>query len=297
MTVHPPQTWAIINRPNTPNMMHAIYMLASHLKHHGWTVEMLTEPPEHFTHDMYIVLAAQIFDTLPPDNKRIIYQLEQSTTACSWFTPAYIDAMRYSRAVLDYSLSNFKFLAEQNMVYPRIFYLPIGADPQYLPNVEAVKKTTDILFYGSLSSRRAELLAILQNNFNVHIYSGVYGLDLVKAIRAARLVVNLHYYENALLETFRIQECLSLGVPVVSETAQDQGDYPFLGDAVTFFEVGNADAMVSTVRAKLHAMYYHYDKNKKAILHSATLSQKHFSFMFDRFLIAQNFLEPTSDLS
>ncbi len=33
----------------------------------------------------------------------------------------------------------------------------------------------------------------------------------------ARVVVNIHYYDGALLETPRICECISLGVPVLSE--------------------------------------------------------------------------------
>jgi hypothetical protein len=89
----------------------------------------------------------------------------------------------------------------------------------------------------------------------------------------------------------RIQECLSLGTRVVSESAQDQDDYPDLQDAVIFFDEGNVDAMIATVRAELNRNETEVAKRTAAINQAALRGQENFAFMFDRFLIAQGFLE------
>jgi hypothetical protein len=115
--------------------------------------------------------------------------------------------------------------------------------------------------------------------------SEVFGHEMRELILQARVVVNLHYYEDALLEMPRIQECLSLGVPVVSECAQDQEDYPELQGAVRFFEQGSIPAMLEAVKAVLDNPI-----SSDMIKSSVALSAKRFEFMFDRFLVALGFL-------
>jgi hypothetical protein len=110
---------------------------------------------------------------------------------------------------------------------------------------------------------------------------------MTATIRAARLVVNLHYYENALLEMPRIAECLSLGVPVISESSIDQGDYSEIGTAVTFFAQGDETAMIQAVEAALAR-----PASPEAIATAAEQSSKRFVFMFDRFLMGMGFLPP-----
>ena len=95
------------------------------------------------------------------------------------------------------------------------------------------------------------MLNELKKHFCVCILNEVHGEDLKSAIETARIVINLHYYNNALLEVTRIYECLSLGVPVVSENTQDQNDYPELKDVVKFFETGSVSAMLQTVEEAL----------------------------------------------
>lgn len=274
-------TFGVMTPPHTRFLAEQI---AQRLRHHGWEATVLGEQTGPFHADLYVVLGAQTFKRLPPGEKRIVYQLEQSVSS-RWFSLDYFKLLNQSLAVLDYNLHNLAFLADHDIRFPHVFYLPVGGSTALLPSDRS--PTVDVIFYGdSLSSpRRREMLAELQRHFQVDVVNDLFGPALYERIRRARLVINLHYYENALLETPRLQECLSLGVPVVSESSSNQGEFEQLTPVVRFFEAGNAAAMVQAVRDSLAQLPSLED------LHTCVqATEQHFNFLFDRFLIALNLL-------
>ena len=131
------------------------------------------------------------------------------------------------------------------------------------------------------------MLATLQKHFKVRVCSEVFGEEMAREIVQARAVINLHYYENALLELPRIQECLSLGVPLVSEASGDRMEYPEILEAVTFFAEGDEQDMLRAVQAALGE-----GGRAGAVARAVEKSSLRFDFMFDRFLTAMNFLPP-----
>ncbi len=278
------QTWGILTPPHTIFVAHII---SERLKHHGCLVEVFTTPPKVFNKNYYIVLCAQIFERLPPSERRIIYQLEQSVSS-RWFTKQYLHDLNHSLTVVDYSIKNIEFLASKEIQFPHVYYLPIGASKSY--GLDAQEKTYDILFYGDCNSsiRRKQMLTELQKHFKVKICSEIFGHEMIAAIKKARFVINIHYYEGALLELPRIQECLSLGVPVVSETARDQDEYPELEHVVKYFEAGSVPDMITAVQHMLDN-----PPTAQLIQESVDKSSAKFAYMFDRFLIGMGFL-PTS---
>ena len=235
---------------------------------------------------MYIVICPQMFDPLPPGEKRIVYQMEQSVSS-RWFTPEYLDTLNNARAVLEYNLCNIDYLKDRGIAFPHVNYLPMGGLAQYGRHIEAGEKKHDILFYGdNLSSpRRRHLLDFLTAKFDVAIHNDVFGDSVIEAIKEARIVVNLHYYQDGLLEVPRIFESLSLGVPVVSEASKDQDDYPELDGAVAFFEQGSVDSMLEAVETTLR-----HPPSASKIAGAVNSAARRFEFMFDRFLMAANFL-------
>ena len=279
--------WGIISTPHT---LFIAQIMADRLDELGISHEIMTAPPKRFDHDFYFVLCAQIFDRLPPPDRRIIFQLEQSVSS-RWFTEAYFDILKNSIAVLDYSLDNIRFLAGNEIAYPHVHYLPIGADPSLTAKAPVAEKKFDFLFYGDSysSPRRQQMLEALQARFNVNVCNEVFGAEMHDLIRQTRAVVNLHYYENALLETPRIQECLSLGVPVLSERSQNQAEYPLITDAVRFFEEGSIDAMLAAAGDMLQDLETANDQ----VVKSAQESARQFRFMFDRCLVAVGVLSPS----
>lgn len=273
-------TWAIMSTPHTVFLAQSI---ADHLKTHNIYASVMTAAPGSFDHDFYIVLCAQMFDRLPPNERRILFQLEQSVSS-RWFSEKYISDLDNSLAVFDYSLTNIEFLESKGIKYPHVYYIPIGLPSSSIRSTNKEEKEHDFLFYGDSNSspRRIEFLSKLQEKFNVKIYNNLFGEDMHSAIRKAKIVVNIHYYEGALLETPRIQECIYLGTPVLSEGTKDQGDYPELNGAVRFFKENSVEDML----LQAEAMLADADKYVGGLAHSAKRSTERFAFMLDRALVA-----------
>ncbi|WP_238481765.1 glycosyltransferase family 25 protein [Pseudochrobactrum algeriensis] len=272
--------WGILCTPHT---LFIAKTIADHLAFHGIESEIITGSEKSFNHDFYIVLCAQMFRRLPPANKRIIFQLEQSVSS-RWFTKEYIKELNSSIGVLDYSLTNIEFLSKNKIKYPNVHYLPIGVskDNALIDNI--VEKKYDFIFYGDVlsSERRRKFLDKLKEKYSVKICNDLFGNELYANIRQAKAVINIHYYEGALLETPRLCECLSLGVPILSESTVDREEYPEFNGAVQFFEEGSIDSMMTQASRILNNIET-VNKNIKDV---ATLSAARFKFMFDRFLVA-----------
>jgi hypothetical protein len=277
--------WCILATPHT---IFIANLVASRLRTHGFVADIKLEAPDEFVHDMYIVLCPQMFKKLPPGEKRISFQLEQSVSS-RWFNKDYFDVLENSLAVFDYSLSNIEYLSHHQIVFPHIHYVPIGAISNYMPRTDVVQKRYDVLFYGDASSspRRRKMLDAVRRNFNLHECSEVFGVAMTEEIKKAKIVINIHYYENALLEMPRIQECLSLGVPVVSESSQDKDEYPEIRGSVSFFEEGNEQAMIEAIGAALADL----PKLEAGIDSAVKRSEIRFAFFLDRALVALSFLD------
>ena len=279
-------SWGILTTPHTLFIAESI---ERRLRRHGWDVHLMMEPPDLFFHDFYVVICPQMFKRLPPYEKLVSFQMEQSVSS-RWFNARYLDILNNSVAVLEYATHNLPFLKKKGISYPHVNYLPIGGEHRHGDAPPSSVKTCDVLFYGDNlgSPRRQRMLSALMRKFEVHVENDTFGPAMEQAIRGARVVVNIHYYENALLEVPRIWECLSLGTAVVSETARDRGDYPELEDAVGFFDEGSVTSMLLAVEEALEKPV-----SKQAMHKAVELSSERFSFMFDRFLIEMNFLPST----
>jgi len=205
----------------------------------------------------FIVLCPHVFKVMPA--RYVAFQLEQSVSS-RWFTPACITRLKNAEAVWEYSHHNVQFLVDHGVRRDRIVHMPIATMPDYptllqriYPNfVLPTAKNIDVLFYGDPHSpRRQAFLAALQKHFAVRIVDKVFGVELQQLVASAKLVANIHYYEGALLETTRLSEAMSLGVPVVSETAADQADHELLSEAVCFTPMGDIEAMITSIAALL----------------------------------------------
>lgn len=272
--------WGILCTPHTLFIARAI---SERLASHGIDSEIVTGSLKSFDHDLYIVLCAQMFKHLPPANKRVIFQLEQSVSS-RWFTPQYMKNMKESLGVLEYSLTNIDFLAQNGIKYPNVHYLPIGASFDEGFEGSIMPKKYDFVFYGdSLSSeRRRRFLGELQEKYSVKICNDLFGDELYAVIQESRVIINIHYYEGALLETPRICECISLGVPVLSEGTSDQDEYPELEGAVKFFDEGSIDSMMACASEMLN----NQEMTTRGLQAAVPVSAARFNFMMDRFLTA-----------
>ena len=241
-------------------------------------------PKEGFDDGIYFVICPQMFEKLP--DKYIAYQMEQSINS-RWFNLKYSFILQNALAVLDYSTDNISYLkSELKIQNNRLYYLPIDYSYEHSNYICDQDETYDVLFYGDPHcDRRRIILDQLSYNFNVKIITNLFDEDLYKEINKARIILNIHYYEGALLETTRIWECLSLHKIIISEESKDINEHKELHDLVDFVEINNVDAMIDRI------YYWLSDENNRKdrvcyIKNALNNRVNKFEFFFYRFMLA-----------
>ncbi|HHQ6721307.1 TPA: GT99 family glycosyltransferase N-terminal domain-containing protein [Serratia fonticola] len=245
---------------------------------------------------MHIVICPQMFPELPKNY--VAFQMEQSINP-RWFTAEYFAILNNAIAVFDYSLTNIEYLLQQGIPYQKLFYMPISSYDNYADHLSHTgynlqpaqdEKDIDVLFYGDPNcERRQSYLRQLSKSFNVHIASEVFGQDLTRLVQRAKLIINIHYYEDALLETTRLYETLSLGTPIVSETSSDIQQHDMLANVIDFAPVGDVNAMADKI-AQLLADNNFYARRRQDIA-DFTRSDKQFDVYFKRYMLANDLID------
>lgn len=293
---HPGQSVAcgILATPHTAYVAHALQVA---LQRAGLSAQLVPESSEGYPLDLYFVVCPQMFKHLPPGEKRVAFQMEQ-TVSSRWFTPDYLAVLENSLAALDYARTNIAGLAEYGIVYPHVYLTPIGGVANYgawLGEGESdPDECCDVLFYGDANApRRRRMLDAIGQRFRLRVVGNAFGADMRRALAGAKVVVNLHYYEGALLETTRIYECLSLGKAVVSECAADQGDHAGLDGVVRFTPLDDIPALLRALEQALAEQASEAGRAAYAerCARVVAASQRHFEFMLYRMLLARRVLD------
>ena len=81
------------------------------------------------------------------------------------------------------------------------------------------KNKYDIFFYGTKNLRRDRILNELKKHFTVKIGYGFYREKKIKYINKSKILLNLHYYDEAGLETCRFNEILNYNKVIISENS------------------------------------------------------------------------------
>lgn len=240
---------------------------------------------------MHIVVCPQMFKQLP--RNYIAFQMEQSVNS-RWFTDEYFSRLNNAVAIFDYSLKNIEYLLDKGIPYQKLFYMPISSFPDYPAHLadngyvlddQKGDIHADVLFYGDPNcERRKAYLQELKKHFNVTVASEVFGDKLTRMVKNAKVVVNIHYYENALLETTRLYETISLGTPVVSESSSDIVEHEDLQDVIDFCPIGDIPAMVEKVQILLSDNEY-YNERKEKIKHFTNVDNKN-NYYLRRYLLS-----------
>lgn len=161
----------------------------------------------------HLITSRENADRIPQNT--VIVNLEQLRGFNIAARPIYASLMR-RLAVWDFSPRNIAQI-KSLMHNPHVSRFSIGYTPEmtrHLPQTH----TTDVLFYGSLNDRRTAILkGLYEAGLNVkHLFS-VYGSERDAAIADAKVVLNMHFYEDSLHEIGRTSYLLANSKAVVSE--------------------------------------------------------------------------------
>ncbi len=165
----------------------------------------------------HLIASPESADRIPPNT--VIVNLEQLRGFNIGARPVYANLMR-RLAVWDYSPRNIAQI-KSLMRTPYVSRFKIGYTPE-MTRCQPQTPTTDVLFYGSLNDRRAAILKGLHEaGLNVkHLFS-VYGAERDAAIADAKIVLNMHFYEDSLHEIGRTSYLLANSKAIVSECGPD----------------------------------------------------------------------------
>ena len=156
-----------------------------------------------------------------PKNRYGLIQIEQLNQNVYPYQSIDLDAealIKNALFSLDYSFVNLEFYP--HTIKNKIQHLDVFSifDKYHHIYINTIlkrdTKDIDILFIGTMNARRQTILDSLQERFskdkdkdkdiNIHAVSTLFGDDLVQLLQRTKIVINLHYYPDSILEVFRI---------------------------------------------------------------------------------------------
>ena len=199
-------------------------------------------------------------------NKIIIYQIEQlnqNNFVYNQLSSNVINIMKKCYALFDYSKVNINYYPKELKENVKLVS-PIIKNNN-LSNNDKIEKNITILFIGTLNKRRRKILDALKEyniynnlNYNIVIVSKVFNNELIQIIKKSKIIINIHYNNNALLELFRIHDLLSYDCKILSEKPINSEEFELIekyNKVVSFFTVINYNL------SNISEMYEIIDKN------------------------------------
>jgi hypothetical protein len=145
----------------------------------------------------------------------------------------HISKMNNSEAVWEFSMKNYE---KYNIPIQKLWYQPVPYyDYTYIENKDY---KYDILFYGVLNKRREDILKELSKRYRVFYSGTIFGKEKEEYIKLSKIIINLHYYKDAVLETSRINDALIYNKIIISENSKytDRFIYYMYKDLVVYFD-------------------------------------------------------------
>ena len=228
----------------------------------------ITEEINLKNENLYIILFSQKVKVYPKNY--IIYNLEQKDIS-PWINQKFELSIIHSKRSWDYSHSNinkFNSYIQKKITYfklPLIDYNLILNMNNLNPSNNLVKfsllnnfyiQDFDILFYGLMNFKRKKILKLIENNvnrkFKMQIISNIFGYYLFEFIKKAKIILNISFYDNALLECYRINEVQSCKKLVISfyPNKDDTINYEYYKDSVVF--VNSIPEMINSINFYLN---------------------------------------------
>ncbi len=203
--------------PHPPGYIHAqaLYDLATPLR---WGLKDLGLDVVNTGEDRTIIVGPHLLlltEKPPPD--AILYNTEQVSSESSWLPSPMLDLYRQYK-VWDYDPMNTAALRKLGVDAVTV---PPGYTPALTRVVRKSEPDIDVLFFGSVNTRRAKILNKLINlGVNVVQAFKLYGVERDFVVARAKIVLNVHFYESKIFEAARVSYLLANRTFVVSEESE-----------------------------------------------------------------------------
>ena len=195
------------------------------IKNLGYKVS-ITDKINQDNEELYILVGVAEFVENIPKNY-IVYQFEQTDVLYNkkkniWFTEKYLKLLHCAQYIWDYSKSNILYLNKHfNIELSKLIYVPLTYS-KILDQIPKKKKDIDILFLGSINNRRSIILDKLKLRYNIHIaQNNLWNQERDILVSRSKIVVNIQFYDNGILELPRLSYLLSCGSFIISEYGRE----------------------------------------------------------------------------
>ena len=159
--------------------------------------------------NLYIILFSHKVPQFPKNY--IVYQLEQKDI-CNRIDQKYILSILLSKKTWDYTPANiirFEENVRKKMVY---FPIPLIEYQKLVSYQLKMNNVYDVLFYGTMNGDRINILNYIKKQLpyiRLRVIDNMFEDQLFQEICKSKIVLNIHFYQNANLETARLNEILS----------------------------------------------------------------------------------------
>lgn len=245
-------------------------------------------------HECFLIISPQ--GTIPRNlikyliyKNYFVYQTEQLNIyerKDKFFQSDMITTFNWSYNIFDYSKKNLSINNKKTSTY-----LPFALNVIDNKNYQ---KTIDIVFFGTLNKRREIILDTIKMLFPdlvIEIYENIFGIQLKDIIKKSKIVLNLHYYENSLLEVARLHEIIPYNTHIISEKTFEKDlinnyDFVYFIDEIKInynknnnvvFNLSNLQPIKLLVEELLASENYNIEIKKKFI-------KKNNDFIIDKIL-------------
>lgn len=224
--------------------------------------------------DIYLFIGINMLTHKIFPKKFILYQVEQISSNKNYLDISY-PYLNNGINIWEFSIRNKE--KYNNINLNKIYYQMI---PYYFDNINNDDNNDyDLFFYGYKNIRREKILNYLSSLFNLKIGFDVYGDKCKNIILKSKIILNIHYYDNASLETCRINEILNYNKIIISENPVDSDWYnkSLYENIVDFVDVidddlHNINNLVDKIKYYMDDNNYNNKINKikdnKIILHN-----------------------------
>ena len=203
--------------------------------------------------NLHIILFSQKIKKYPKNY--IIYNLEQKDIS-KWIDKKFELSILFSKKSWDYNelnISKFNKILQNKLIF---FRLPC-IEYKLIDNIHNINiEEFDILFYGTMNEKRKNILNFiklkLNHKYKFKIINNIFGIDLFNYIKKSKIVLNISFYNNALLECYRlneIQSCKKLAISFYPNK-DDIENFNYYKDSVIF--VKSINEMIENINFYLN---------------------------------------------
>jgi hypothetical protein len=147
----------------------------------------------------------------------IPYQLEQFSAGDGGIMPHMQQILLGAREVWDYDERNLKYL--KGIGVKNVKLVPLGYH-EAMATIKPRKEDVDVLFYGKMTPGRKDILQKLGPKCKLMALEGCYGEERDEWIGRSKIVLNLHYFPERVIEQVRVSYLLNNSKCVVSEQSE-----------------------------------------------------------------------------